>query len=211
MKPVFLLLLMAAALWSGCDRESSTQAPPTEVRGQPIARIADKTPAKAGPAIAAAPAAIARPEPQNAALEFASAGFDILSGYNIEISDDLLGPVTNDVAAATAKTESLIPTTVKAFNKKRVALKGFMLPLKVEGGLVTEMLIMKDQSMCCYGTVPKIHEWVSVKMSDKGVKPLMDQAVTLKGKLHVGEMRENGYLTGIYRMDGEKMDAPENQ
>ena len=67
-----------------------------------------------------------------------------------------------------------------------------MLPLKVEGGLVTEMLIMKDQSMCCYGSVPKIHEWVSVKMSDKGVKPLMDQAVTLKGKLHVGEMRENG-------------------
>ena len=28
--------------------------------------------------------------------------------------------------------------------------------------------------------------------------------------LHVGEMRENGYLTGIYRMDGEKMAAEGN-
>jgi hypothetical protein len=85
-----------------------------------------------------------------------------------------------------------------------------MLPLKVEGGLVTELLIMKDQSMCCYGATPKINEWVSVKMTEKGVKPMMDQPVTLLGTLHVGEMRENGYLIGIYRMDGEKMQAPEN-
>ena len=83
-----------------------------------------------------------------------------------------------------------------------------MLPLKVEGGLITELLIMRDQSMCCYGTVPKINEWVSVKMTGKGVKPIMDQAVTLYGKLHVGEIRENGYLVGIYQLDGEKMSGP---
>ena len=63
--------------------------------------------------------------------------------------------------------------------------------------------------MCCYGTVPKINEWVSVKMAGGGVKPVMDQAVTLYGKLHVGEMRENGYLIGIYSLDGDKMAAPE--
>ena len=52
------------------------------------------------------------------------------------------------------------------------------------------------------------HEWVSVKMADKGVKPLMDQPVTLFGTLHVGEMRENGFLVGIYRMDGERLGEP---
>jgi hypothetical protein len=36
----------------------------------------------------------------------------------------------------------------------------------------------------------------------------MDQAVTLYGKLHVGEIRENGYLVGIYQMDGEKLAGP---
>jgi hypothetical protein len=83
-----------------------------------------------------------------------------------------------------------------------------MLPLKVEGGLVTEMLIMRDQSMCCYGAVPKINEWVSVKMSSKGVKPVMDQPVTFFGKLKIGAIRENGYLVGIYAMDGEKIEGP---
>ena len=46
-------------------------------------------------------------------------------------------------------------------------------------------------------------------MADKGVKPMMDQPVTLYGTLHVGEMRENGYLVGIYSMDAEKMIGPE--
>ena len=211
------LSLLAVALFSGCGEKPVASAPPAEVRGQPIKSLAAKSEASAAVASNAPVASISGPlapvalpaSSSVASTEFPSAGFDILSGYNIEISDELLGPVTNNVAEISAKTESLIPAKVKALNRKKVALKGFMLPLKVEGGLVTEMLVMKDQSMCCYGTVPKIHEWVSVKMSDKGVKPLMDQAVTLMGKLHVGEMRENGYLTGIYRMDGEKMAVPE--
>jgi hypothetical protein len=136
-------------------------------------------------------------------------GFDKLSGYAIEISDEILGPVTNHLAEIAAKTEAMIPRNVKAFDGRPASIRGFMLPLKVEGGVVTELLIMKDQSMCCYGAVPKIHEWVSVKMTGAGVKPIMDQPVTLFGTLRVGEMRENGYLVGIYRMDGERMQAPE--
>jgi hypothetical protein len=211
--PVFsLVALVVAASFVGCEKPTA-KAGPVEVRGQPITPISAKV-SPSAPASSNSVATLAKsgnPEPgtRNPEPEFPLAGFDVLSGYKIEISDELLGPVTNDVAAVSAKTDALIPAKVKAFDKKRVALKGFMLPLKVEGGLVTEMLIMKDQSMCCYGTVPKIHEWVSVKMTDKGVKPLMDQPVTLMGKLYVGEMRENGYLTGIYRMDGEKMAAPE--
>ena len=143
--------------------------------------------------------------------DYLAAGFDKLSGYSFEVSDELLGPITNEVAAAlaTVKTDAMIPKSVHELNNKRVALKGFMLPLKVEGGVVTELLIMKDQSMCCYGSAPKINEWVSVKMQGKGVKPLMDQPVTLFGTLRVGESRENGYLIGIYRLDGERMEVPE--
>ena len=137
------------------------------------------------------------------------AGFDKLSAFNFEVSDEILNPPTNALATASAKAEALIPATVKVFDKKRMSLKGFMLPLKVEGGLVTEFLIMKDQSMCCYGVVPKINEWVSVKMVRAGVKPIMDQPVTMLGMMHVGEMRENGYLVGIYSMDAEKMIGPE--
>jgi len=131
-------------------------------------------------------------------------GFEKLSGFTYEMPSDLLE--TNQVAASAAPDK--IPAAVRAFDQKAVALKGFMLPLKVEAGLVTELLILRDQSMCCYGAVPKINEWVSVKMTGKGVKPVMDQPVTLVGKLHVGEVRENGYLVGIYTMDGERIANP---
>ena len=136
--------------------------------------------------------------------EFAEVGFDFLAGFDYAMPDET--NVSTNAPAAPAKEQ--IPLNVKALDKKRVALKGFMLPLKVEGGMITELLIMRDQSMCCYGTVPKINEWVSVKMINKGVKPVMDQAITLYGALKVGEMYENGYLVGIYQLDGEKMAGP---
>lgn len=143
-----------------------------------------------------------------AGTSFASVGFDKLSAFSFEISDEILQAGTTNAASVAAKTAELIPKAVRDFDQKRIALKGFMLPLKVEGGKVTEMLIMRDQSMCCYGSVPKINEWVSVRMVGEGVKPIMDQAVTLYGTLHVGEMRENGYLVGIYKVDGEHLDGP---
>ena len=115
---------------------------------------------------------------------------------------------TENVEAVTEKTNGIIPENVRKLNASSVAVKGYMLPLKVEEGQVTEFLLMRDQSMCCFGTVPKINEWVSVKTIGSGVKPIMDEPVTIFGKLHVGEIRENGYLVGIYRMDGEKLAGP---
>ena len=150
-------------------------------------------------------AAAAADKPAETDGEFTIVGFDKLSTFKYEVPDDV---TTNAPAAGAKDSDDQIPAAVKAYHGKRVALKGFMLPLKVEGGLVTELLIMRDQSMCCYGSVPKINEWVSVKMTSKGVKPVMDQAVTLSGTLKVGAIRENGYLVGIYQMDGEKLAGP---
>jgi len=181
----------------GCKRDSA-QEPTGDIRGQPIASGGTLN----APASTHATAKIQK------IGDYQVVGFDKLSAYSFEVSDDLLAPATNNAAMA-QRVDSQIPPAVKTFNDKLVALKGFMLPLKVEGGLVTELLIMRDQSMCCYGVQPKINEWVSVKMLRAGVKPIMDQPVTLLGKLHVGEMRENGYLVGIYSMDGDKMEAPE--
>ena len=129
--------------------------------------------------------------------------FDKLASFAYEVP---LDPVTNKVELA--KLNSQIPEVIKKFDKKSVAIRGFMLPLKVENGKVTELLIMRDQSMCCFGTVPKINEWISIKMEGEGVDPIMDQAVTLMGQLLVGEVLENEYLVGIYEMLGDKMIGP---
>lgn len=159
-------------------------------------------------AVSASNAPVVLGEPTKLPDGSLAVGFDRLSSFSFEVTDEILQSNTTNATQVASRTAEQIPKTVMAYDQKRIALKGFMLPLKVEGGKVTEMLIMRDQSMCCYGAVPKINEWVSVKMVGSGVRPIMDQAVTLYGKLHVGEMRENGYLVGIYRMDGERIDGP---
>ena len=194
-----MLPLLAGLLLTACEKAAVVDRPAAEIRGQPInAPVTNTSAAKV-----AAPAA-----KTGQTTNFATIGFDKLSGYDFALTDNLLAPATNNLAAATAMTEAQIPPTVKAFDQKRVAVSGFMLPLKVEGGAVTELLVMKDQSMCCYGATPKINEWISVKMKGAGVKPIMDQTVTLFGTLRVGEMRENGYLVGIYSLEGERMEEP---
>lgn len=208
MKHAFIFAALAAAgclLATAAEPAKSGKQP---VRGAPIQKLAppptNAAPAEVKTASTNAPAALGAVQKDG---DFLIVGFDRLAAFNYDIPDDAPAG-TNTTAKAVAPPKEQIPANVKAFDKQRVALKGFMLPLKVEGGLITELLIMRDQSMCCYGTVPKINEWVSVKMTGKGVKPIMDQAVTLYGKLHVGEIRENGYLVGIYQMDGEKVAGP---
>lgn len=202
-------LTFAALAIAGCLLATAAEpAKPAkkEIRGAPIQKL---TPAPAAPTNAVPAAPDAKTAPLGAVQkdgEFLVVGFDRLAAFNYDVPDDAPAGTNAPVKAVPPKEQ--IPANVKAFDKQRVALKGFMLPLKVEGGLITELLIMRDQSMCCYGSVPKINEWVSVKMTGKGVKPIMDQAITLYGKLHVGEIRENGYLVGIYQMDGEKVAGP---
>ena len=49
--------------------------------------------------------------------------------------------------------------------------------------------------------------WIDVRTSGKGVKPLMDDLITVCGTFHLTAIRENGYLTGLYKMDYEKIEA----
>jgi len=190
------LALIALLAVPGCGKQAGTAEPGGDIRGEPIVAAAATNISRS--ATNSSPSATQAVQQDG----YVAVGFDKLSGYNIEVSDELLGPQTNKV---TVTADAQIPKEVKELSNKKVSVRGFMLPLKVEGGLVTELLIMKDQSMCCYGTTPRINEWVSVKMTKGGIKPLMDEPVTLMGTLKVGETRENGYLVGIYAMDGEKM------
>ena len=178
----------------------SLPASAREIRGKPISHL-NKTNASVDISTNS-PASSSNPGKFG---DYIDVGFDRLSSYTFAVPE---GVQPTNASAAIVKSAAQIPVEVKAFDQKKVALKGFMLPLKVDDGVVTEMLIMKDQSMCCYGAVPRINDWVSVKMKKGGVKSIMDQPVTIYGKLHVGEMLENGYLVGIYELDGDKMDEP---
>jgi hypothetical protein len=135
-----------------------------------------------------------------------TAGFDKLSAYPFTNSDDMiLG--TGDAAANSRAVTDQIPASVKALDAKTVSTTGFMLPTKVDDGNATEFLLMKSRSLCCYGLTPNLNDYVAVRMSGPGVKPIMDHLVTVSGTLHVGEIRQNRLLIGLYQMDATKVDT----
>ncbi len=216
LRPLVARTTAALALFgllAGCGQNppGADASAPAVVRGEPIhgSPIRPVT----NPAPVALPAPVAQATPVTNAPGratpitpgYQALGFDRLSAYNFVMPDDTV--VTNQTAAL-EQANSQIPSPVKALDAQRVSVKGFMLPLKVDGGEVTEFLLMKDQSMCCYGAAPRINEWISVKTTGKGVKAIMDQPISIEGTLHVGATRENGYLVGLYNLDGERLIAP---
>jgi hypothetical protein len=114
------------------------------------------------------------------------------------------------IFASTADADSIamteqVPVPVRALNEKSVALTGFMLPVQTENNLTTDFLLLRNQSACCYGVMPKINEWVIVRTTGKGVNAVMDTPITVLGTFHVSAVSENGTLSGIYKLDCDKI------
>lgn len=109
-----------------------------------------------------------------------------------------------DEAAIIAEAESQIPAEIKALNDQELAVTGFMLPVRMDGGKVVEFLLVSDPMVCCYGAIPKLNEWVSVRLAS-GIEPLMDVPLTFAGSFKVGPVLDEGYLTSIYELDNAKL------
>jgi hypothetical protein len=162
------------------------------------AEVTTAAPTTSATAVSSAPAPVPAPATENGYLKL---GFDQLASY--PFTPPAFDPAANP-SAKPPTGEEQIPANVKAWNGKKAVVSGFMVPVKMEKGMVTEMLLMRNTQACCYGSVPNMNEWVVVKMK-KGVAPLMDVPVAVHGALKVGAMFENGYMTGLYELEGEKM------
>ena len=142
-----------------------------------------------------------------ASRNFSSSAITITSSKNFATAGPSFAATAAPAATPGAKPptgEEQIPPAVKSWNGKKAVITGYMVPVKMDKGLVTEFLLMRNTMACCFGTVPNMNEWVIVKMK-KGVAPMMDIPVAFYGQLKVGAMFENGYMTGLYELDAEKM------
>jgi hypothetical protein len=101
---------------------------------------------------------------------------------------------------ALAAVEKQIPDAIKRLDGKRAQITGFMLPVKMEGQLVSQFLLMRDQMMCCYGVVPRMNDWIVVYAA-KPVRFTPDVPISFRGKLSVKAMQEQGFITGIYLLE----------
>jgi hypothetical protein len=108
----------------------------------------------------------------------------------------------SDGAAWPADTLAGIPEAVRKLAGRRVSVSGFMLPIKLEAGRVTQFLILRNQMACCYGVAPAPNEWI-VARSRAGLAAVADTPVSYTGVLRVGAKREEGFFIGIYELELE--------
>ena len=125
--------------------------------------------------------------------------FDRLSSYAYEVFELKKGE----------QPKEQIPASVKALDGKKVAVKGFMLPYRNVGEGVTEFILLRNQGLCCFGTVPRMNEWIHVKMAPgKGAPYAIDLPITVFGTLAVGEEYEKNVLMSLYRMESTAVVVP---
>jgi len=128
--------------------------------------------------------------------------FGKLAGFGFRLTEEMLS-MEIDPQVAKVKVLEQIPPDIKKLNERAVALTGYMLPVKLHEGRVTDFMLLPNTTACCYGRMPRINEIVIVNTTGKGFKPMKDIAITIAGTFHVGAIRNDNRLIGIYQMDCE--------
>jgi hypothetical protein len=138
--------------------------------------------------------------------DYVQIGFDKLAGFPLRLRWVMVDPVR---IKGVQKMIGDVPPEIKSLDQSKIAVRGFMLPLKLEDGKVTEFFLLRTQARCCYGLPIQMNELLTVHMDGPGVKSIMDQPITIYGRLHIGESHDAaGVLTSIYSLDGDKMALP---
>ncbi|MFO0980321.1 MAG: hypothetical protein U1E76_01030 [Planctomycetota bacterium] len=93
-----------------------------------------------------------------------------------------------------------LPSRIQNLDGQRVRISGYMDVTTQEGA--KEFRLASDNCGC---NGRKVHHFVKVKLKDKtiGYTP---NVVKVTGTLAVGEEKEDGYVTSLYRMEAESVE-----
>ncbi|GMV79836.1 MAG: hypothetical protein AMXMBFR7_10200 [Planctomycetota bacterium] len=206
---VGVVAVLAALSWavSGWAAPAPTAVPGLDaanLKGDPIDGSVAHPPYDAGKTPVAVGSAVAQES-----RRFKQVTFDLLAGF-IYNDPNQITTMFQPAPGEPAAQADQIPATIQALDTQEVAVQGFMYPLKVDGGSVKAFWLMRNQSLCCFGQVPRLNELVFVQVkNEKGVEWYNDAIVTVYGKLEVGEKRnKDGIVTSLYRMETETVEGP---
>lgn len=170
-----------------------------------------RAPAPPPPAADSAPAFVAPVEYPPLKLPTAKVeghlevGFEFLGGYAFDVSKEQAAAFATEDKAALSAVDAQIPELVRKVDGQKVLVRGFMLPMKMEGALTSEFLLVANSLLCCYGVVPPMNQWITVRMPPgKGLKPQQDVPLEVFGTLRVQPRVENGALNAIYHLEGTR-------
>ncbi len=104
-----------------------------------------------------------------------------------------------------------IPPEIKALNGKKVAIKGFIIPLTNSGQNINQFLFADELVTCMFCAMLSYDQWMTgTVVNPKGFHIEDDQyeePVIVYGTLEVGEEYQDGQFTGIYRIKADGFQA----
>lgn len=100
--------------------------------------------------------------------------------------------------------KSAIPGYIKAFDGQDVEMIGYMMPLN-ELEHVKEFLLVPNLWGCCYGEPPAVNHIVTAKMPAGQTTECSSDPVQIKGRFHVAETKQDGYLVSLYVLTVDKI------
>lgn len=226
MKSNFLILTLCAALTMAHSfisaaeprlYDQSAPKPAPAIRGEPIVPVnaapaSDETSsARANPPLQSALArarAVAERMQTNGVRTNATGhlivGFEKLSNFKCDTYYEIEPPLRHPVV----KLRDPVPDSIKALDERRIAVTGYMLPLRTGAKGCTDLLLVRDQASCCFGRAPKMNHWIHVAAPEPGLRVATGYPVTILGTLRVGPFSENGSIISLYEMQGDKLELP---
>lgn len=181
-----LTLLLVAA----CGDESASQ-PDVAPRGKPIAEAK----------VAREPAVTVAPEPERPettpvgdtpasevvlapAERLARDGFEALRMTDEERA--VIAQVLKD-NGRTQLPSSAFPQRVRELDGATAAIRGWMIPGRIEKRDVRDFMLVRDNQACCFGAMPTFDEWIHVEMEpDAHAQYQRYVEIEVTGTLQVG-------------------------
>jgi hypothetical protein len=145
--------------------------------------------------------------------------FSVLSGFDYEagfLSRDAGDPSRGTIAAPSGaapgaqSTPSVhLPDAVRSLDGRRVAVRGFMMPIDYDGQGVSRFILNGSYDMCMFGApVAAPHQWVAVQMTHNRRTAFVHVPIVVLGTLSVGEERREGRVLSLYRLQADAIQFP---
>jgi hypothetical protein len=127
--------------------------------------------------------------------DFPATNWDVLSDF-----DYIFPPPGGKLSAR----KLVVPAAVQKLNGQKVSIKGYMIPIEMDGQGVAKFALTEELNTCCFALPAVPNQWIIVTMPKKTSFIRWDP-ITVFGTLHVGEIamgdhREN--IESFYQMDG---------
>jgi len=131
-----------------------------------------------------------------------SARADDTNAVPVKLSFDLLKSWTYVESKKTP-----IPETITKLDGRRVEMVAYMMPL-TEIDKIKEFLLVPYLWGCCYGEPPAVNHMVVAQMTGGKTAKFSSDEIKVRGIFHCGEVREDGDLVGLYRIEVEDIVKP---